>query len=412
VQYSRMKQSTLFTTTLRTVSAEETAKNAQLLVRGGYVQKTMAGVYSYLPLGLRVIENIKKIVREELATLPRTHEVLMSALQPKELWDETGRWDAAVGDVMYTTAEDKIGLGPTHEELATDIFRTHVQSYRSMPVSIFQIQTKFRKELRAKSGLLRGREFLMKDLYSFHATEEEFKEYYELAAAAYLRIFERCGTPAIRVAAAGGMFSDFSDEFQVLTDIGEDTIYLRADGMEGRNDEIVKDATDPELLAYCGGEVRTAKAVEVGNIFPLGTKFSKSMDAGVAMADGSRIHPIMGCYGIGISRLCGVLAELHGTEKGIAWPAAVAPFQVHILDLLQNGEGEELYGMVKAKNIEVLLDDREVRAGEAFGDADMIGAPIRVVVSERAKSAGGLEVTQNGSQSILTQEQFLAMLSA
>lgn len=389
-----MKQSQLFGKTRHVISQEEESVNAILLTKGGYIDKTAAGVNSYLPLGLRVLQNVQGIIRDELNQLPATQEVLMTTLQPKNLWEETGRWDnEAVKEVMYRVEDAAMLLGGSHEENATDLFRKFIQSYKELPVSIYQIQTKFRKELRARSGLLRGREFQMKDMYSFHVTEEDFEAYYEQCAAAYTRIFERMGLKTYRTAASGGIFSNqLSDEFQVISHAGEDVIYFTDDG-KAWNEEIFIQEKGAEAAA----STRTEKCTEVGNIFRLGTKYTDDMHAEVTGENGQPVKVIMGCYGIGISRLVGVMAGVFGdAEKGkIAWPASVAPFKVHLIDLTPDGQGHAVYEKLRAAGKDVLFDDRDKSAGEKFADADLIGAPERIIVSKRSLESGGAEVVRN-----------------
>jgi prolyl-tRNA synthetase len=389
-----MRQSHLFGTTRRSISSEETSKNAILLQRGGYVSRSQAGVYSFLPLGLRVLQNISAIVRNEMSTLPDTQELLMPALQPLALWRESERLEE-YDEVMYRVLEEDIGLGPTHEEIITDLFRQNVHSYKELPLAVYQIQTKFRKELRAKSGVMRGREFLMKDLYSFHETKEDLDRYYEEAQTAYHHIFERCGLEAILTEASGGSFStEPSHEFQVVNGAGEDTIYLNAAGTLARNKEIVPNENDSELAEFGGGMVRKIEATEVGNIFKLNQRFSKGLGATVANEAGEQVPVWMGCYGIGISRLFGVITEIFGdVESGtIRWPREVAPFQVHLLDLTADLQGAQAHLDLEAADIPVLYDDRQRPAGEKFADADLIGAPARVIVSPRSLEQGGAEV--------------------
>lgn len=407
-----MRQSQLFGQTRKEGPQGEESKNAILLQRGGYIDKTMAGAYSFLPLGLRVMKNVSRIVREEMDKLPYTQETLMPALQPRELWEETGRWALYTGQgEVYTVENDSLMLGPTHEEVVTDLFRKHVSSYRQLPVAVYQIQTKFRKELRAKSGLLRGREFPMKDLYSFHLSETDLLDYYEQVAAAYAAIYQRVGLNALRTKASGGSFSTFSDEFQVITPAGEDTIYLRADGKEARNKELISDETDLELLAYCGGTIQTAKAVEVGNIFPLGMRYSEPMKAAVANEEGQQQDVWMGCYGIGISRLIGAVVEVHGNDSGaINWPEELAPFSMHLIDLTPDKQGMRTYTHLQEQALSVLYDDRDKTAGEKFADADLIGAPIRVVISKRSLVAGGAEVRQKGTVQIIPLEDLSKLI--
>lgn len=398
-----MKQSQLFGGTRREIPKDETSKNAILLMRGGYINKTMAGVYSYLPLGLRVLQKVSAIVREEINSLPHTQEILMAALQPRELWDESGRWEDAVGDVLYTLEKDTMALGPTHEEIVTDLFRQYCSSYKDLPVAVYQIQNKFRKELRAKSGLLRGREFLMKDLYSFHDSSEGLEKFYELTKPVYLRIYERCGLEAVVTEASGGMFSKFSHEFQVICETGEDIIYLNGAGDCARNKEIVESEDSPELLEFCGGELKKASAIEVGNIFPLNQKFSIPMEATVSDAAGKDVAVYMGCYGIGISRLVGTMVEVLADDSKMVWPEEVAPFAVHLLDLTPDGQGEAVYQGLLKKRVDVLFDDRQASAGEKFADADLIGAPTRLIISKRSLAGGGVEkiILKTGESAII-----------
>jgi prolyl-tRNA synthetase len=387
-----MRQSQQFGSTRRDISKEETSKNAILLQRGGYVNKTLAGVYAYLPLGLRIVQNISAIVREEMDKLPHTQELLMAAMQPKELWEESGRW-AEYEEVMYRIEEAGGGLGPTHEEIITDLFRQYVSSYKDLPIAAYQIQTKFRKEARAKSGLLRGREFLMKDLYSFHTTEEELQNYYELVKQAYYRVYERCGLNAVLTEASGGTFSKFSHEFQVVTEVGEDTIYLNADGTLARNKEIVPDENSSDILDFGGGQLNKKNAIEVGNIFPLNRKFSTPMAAQVALENGEKTDVWMGCYGLGVTRLIGTIVEVLASSEGkIVWPNDVAPFQVHLIDLTPDKHGEAAYQLLKQAGVSVLYDDRDLTAGQKFTDADLIGSPMRLIVSKRSLESGGVEV--------------------
>lgn len=409
-----MRQSHLFTHTSRENPHDEESKNAILLQRGGYIHKTLAGAYTFLPLGLRVLRKVADIIRKELNQLPHTSEVQMTILQSKETWSETGRWDSeGMREVMYRVAgegdeQPSTGLGATHEENVTDIFRSLFHSYRELPLAVYQIQTKFRKEARPKSGLLRGREFLMKDLYSFHTSKESLDEYYEAVAAAYLRIFAGVGLQAIRTEASGGVFSkEHSDEFQVICPVGEDDIYLNTAGDRALNKEVVESDHDPRLLEFSGPEPRKVSSIEVGNIFRLGTKYSEPMNARVTLADGSEQAVYMGCYGIGVSRLVGTLVELYGEAgeggKGarIVWPAHVAPVACHILDLAHDGMAETLYTQLLAAGVEVLWDDRQdVTPGEKFADADLIGAPHRAVVSKRSQEAGGVEYRMWPSEEI------------
>lgn len=395
-----MRQSQLFGSTRREAPRDEESKNAILLLRGGYIAKMMAGVYAYQPLGWRVIQKVSQIVREEMNALPGVQEMLMPALHPKELWMETGRWEDAIGDVMYTLADNTMGLGPTHEEIVTDLFRRNVSSYKDLPLAVYQIQTKFRKEVRAKSGLLRGREFLMKDLYSFHTDEEDLDRFYNLVKTAYFKVYTRCGLQAVLTEASGGMFSKYSHEFQVVCEAGEDTIYFNPDGT-ARNKEIVPEEEQKEGVA----------AIEVGNIFKLNRKFSTPMQAQVSLENGEKVDVWTASYGIGITRLVGTIVELMGDLAGkISWPAAMAPFAVHVVDLTPDHQAEALYNDLQSCGVEVLYDDRDKTAGEKFADADLIGSPIRLVMSKRSIAAGGVEITENGESSVVSLTEVLNRL--
>ncbi len=386
-----MRQSHFFGKTKREISKEEESINAQILLRGGYIYKTMSGVYSYLPLGLRVLQRITAIVREEMNKLPGVQEVLMPVLQPRELWDESGRWSDAKADVMYSLEEDSICLGPTHEEIATDLFRHFASSYKDLPVAIYQIQSKFRREARAKSGLLRGREFLMKDLYSFHLTEEDLDAFYATVQEAYVAVYQRCGLDAVLTRAAGGMFSKYSHEYQVFSPAGEDTIYLKDGEDFATNQEIM---SEEDMVAFTEGRIpgRYGAATEVGNIFKMKYKVTEPMQATVVDEKGEEVVAFMGCYGIGISRLMGTIVEIKGSSDKMVWPKSVAPFAVHLLDLTPDHQADRLYNDLVSVGKDVLYDDREVSAGEKFADADLIGVPTRVIFSKRSLEAGGAEL--------------------
>lgn len=394
-----MRASKLFTRTSKTVPADETARNAQLLIQAGYVHKMMAGVYAYLPLGKRVLDNIAQIVREEMDGIGG-QEVQMTALQPKELWEKTDRWDDAKVDNWFKTKlanGTELGVGLSHEEPIVDSLHPFVDSYKDMPLYVYQIQTKFRNELRAKSGLLRGREFIMKDMYSFARSQEEHAELYEQVAAAYLRVFERLGLggDTYRTYADGGYFTDkFSDEFQTISPIGEDTIYVH----EGRRIAINKEIYTDENLAKLGlkkEELVEKRGVEVGNIFPLESKYSDALDLYYTDEEGKKQSIIMGCYGIGISRLVGMIAEHFADDRGLVWPDSVAPYRVYIARLGEDNEviktADKLYEKLQEWGVTVLYDDRNARPGEKFADADLLGIPHRVVVSAKTVERGVFE---------------------
>ncbi len=392
-----MRQSKLFTKTIKQAPKDEASINAQLLIRAGFINKLMAGVYSYLPLGFRVLEKIKNIIRQEINAIDG-QEVYMPALQPKELWDKTGRWEK-LSEVMFQfkgRGDSDIGIAATHEEVITDILTKYVNSYKDLPLAVYQIQDKFRNEPRAKSGLLRGREFSMKDLYSFHLTEEDFENYYNRSKQAYTKIYNRCGLEARITEAPGGDFTTkLTHEFQVLCETGEDTIIYCPECSFSQNEEIAK-VKAGDKCPLCGAKLKSAKSIEVGNIFPLDTTYSKPLNLTVTDEEGKEKIIIMGCYGIGLSRVMGTVVEVHHDDKGMIWPEEIAPFRVHLISLFTNNEdavqADRVYELLKENNIEVLYDDRlDVRAGEKFSDSDLIGCPIRLVVSNKTVEQNGVE---------------------
>lgn len=396
-----MRQSQLFTKTRREAPKDEVAKNAQLLIRAGYVHKEMAGVYSYLPLGLRVVEKIKQIVREEMNAIGG-QEFLMSSLQRKELWEQTDRWDDEKVDVWFKSelkTGGEVGLGWSHEEPITDMMKQYLSSYRDLPAYVYQFQTKLRNELRAKSGIMRGREFLMKDMYSYTVDAAAHKKFYDGAIEAYLRIFKRVGLGdrTFLTFASGGAFTQFSHEFQTLSEVGEDTVYVHRDKNIAINKEVLTD----DVLGRLGvkrEELEEALAVEVGNIFDFGGMKSEQLGLLYKDESGASVPVHLGSYGIGITRLMGVTVEVFSDEKGIVWPNSVAPFSVHLIELAGGNEdvkkeAAELYRDLCQQGIEVLFDDREARAGEKFADSELIGIPLRVVVSEKTLAEGKFECT-------------------
>ena len=387
-----MRQSKYFLKTSKTKPAEDISVNAVLLEQGGYVQKVMAGVYAYMPLGWKVLSKIESIVRDEM-NKAGAQEVFLPSLQPKENWIATGRWEGL--DVLFKLKSQhgyEYAVGPTHEEIVTPAAQNVINSYKDLPLAVYQIQTKFRDEPRAKSGLLRGREFRMKDLYSFHATSEDLAKYYdEVMIPAYNNTFKRLGLHALLTEASGGTFSKYSHEYQVETDSGEDTVYICEKCGMAKNKEIFEPGT---ICTQCGGaDYRETKASEVGNIFKLETKYSASFNLNYTDQDGSKKPVIMGCYGIGTSRLMGIIVEKSHDEKGIIWPAAVAPFQVHLIVLKGAEEqAEKLYTDLLEQGVEVLYDDREVSAGVKFADSDLIGIPTRIVLSAKTLAADSVEM--------------------
>ncbi len=402
---SLMRQTALFTKTRREAPSDEVAKNAQLLIRAGYVHKEMAGVYDYLPLGLRVLENIKTIIREEMTAIGG-QEVSLSALQDPEIWKTTNRWDDDKVDVWFKTKlknDQELGLGCTHEEPMARMLRDHISSYRDLPQMTFQFQTKFRNELRAKSGIMRGREFLMKDMYSYHRDQEDLDAFYEKAIQAYKNVYERAGIgdKTFLTFASGGMFSKFSHEFQTVCDAGEDVIYIDDAKNIAVNDEVMED----EILEGLGvkrDSLRTEKAIEVGNIFKYSTRYTSEL--GVVYKDeAGNDQPVFnGAYGIGIGRLMGTIVELLSDEKGIVWPESVSPFRMHLLSLVPNDSvaaayADALYDELTAKGVSVLYDDRDARAGEKLADSDLMGISTRVIIGKDTIATGQIEVVNRAT---------------
>lgn len=405
-----MKQSQLFTKTTKTIPPEETSTNAQLLLRAGYINKLMAGVYTILPLGQRVISRIETIIREEMTKVDG-QEVVMPALHPKHLWETTGRW-TAMEDILYKlrdSADHEYTLGPTHEEVVTPLVGQYVHSYRDLPVSVFQFQVKFRKELRPKSGLLRGREFMMKDMYSFHATEADLDQYYERVQQAYHNVFERVGIGAVThlTYASGGVFSRYSHEYQTITPAGEDIIYVCANCQLAVNREI-KDET-PTCPQCQSSEFTEHKAIEVGNIFKLKTKFSEPFKVQYTDEKGQLQPVTMGCYGMGLGRIMGTVVEVQHDEKGIIWPESISPFDIHLLNLNKDSvQSDKAYDALQTAGYSVLYDDRPVSAGVKFGDADLIGLSKRIVVSPRTGENIEYKQRQMDTSKTLTLSQFIS----
>ena len=390
-----MRQSHLFTKTSRYAPKDEVAKNAQLLIRAGYIHKEMAGVYAFLPLGLRVLNTIIGIIREEMDAIGG-QELSMTALQEKTLWEKTDRWDDKKVDVWFKTLlknGTELGLGSTHEEPVTRIVSQYVHSYRDLPLMVYQFQTKFRNETRAKSGIMRVREFIMKDMYSFARTQEEHDQLYASVRAAYVRIFERVGLGTVTHAAfaSGGIFSKYSEEFQTVSEAGEDYMYLDEVSGKALNKEVLNDEVLADLNMKREALIEK-KSIEVGNIFTLGTKFSEPLGLTFQDAEGAEQPVLMGCYGIGPGRVMGTIVEVLSDENGIVWPEAVAPFRVHLLSLGQDERASELYTSLTAAGIEVLYDDRDVTAGTKFADSDLIGIPYRVIVGKKTVESGEVEI--------------------
>jgi prolyl-tRNA synthetase len=399
-----MRYSQLFPKTIKTDPKDEVSVNARYLMRGGFIDKLMAGSYSLLPLGRTVERKIEQIIREEI-NKTGAEEVLMPLLHPKDIWNETGRWDSAK-EVMYQFEknEREFALSFTHEEIVMDLLRKHIDSYKDFPVRIYHFSTKFRNELRAKSGILRGREFLMKDLYSAHVSEDDLYKYYWEVKNAYLAIFKRMGLEVKVTEASGGVFTDkHTHEFQVPCDTGEDTIYHKEGWDFWKNREVM---TEEELA---DPEVTSIKSIEVGNIFPLGTMYAEKMGMVFTDKDGQRKPAWFASYGIGPTRVMGTIVEVSHDEKGIIWPESVAPYRVHLVGL--SDDAGKVYEALLKANIEVLYDDREgVGAGQKFADADLLGIPLRLVVSHKTGDKIEWKKRSEDVATLLTLEQTLKRL--
>lgn len=415
-----MRQSKLFTKTLREAPKDESAVNAKLLERGGFVFKMMAGVHAYLPLGFRVLEKINKIMREEMNAVGG-QELLLTALQPKELWEKTGRWEE-LKEVMYQFEDlsDKgLGLAITHEEPLTEIAKRFISSYKDLPVYVYQIQLKFRNEPRPRSGLLRSREFFMKDLYSFDRDEAGMNASYEKLKDAYRKVFQRCGLDARVVEASGGAFTkEFTHEFQVLAEAGEDEIYYCTSCDFAKNKEIAT-VRKGDRCPTCGRALEEGKSIEVGHIYRLGTKYSEALGLFYTDEAGKKRPVFMGSYGIGPGRTMAAIVEVFHDEKGIIWPESVAPFKVHLIEILSDDsakkaeikkEAEKLCDELQKKGVEVLWDERDDKTpGEKFADADLIGIPTRVIISEKTLAKDALEVKRRSEAEpkIIGEQEFL-----
>ena len=408
-----MKQSQLFGKTSKTAPKDETSANAILLEKAGYIAKLMSGVYSYLPLGLRVLDKIKTIIKEEMNAIGG-QEILMPALQPKENWQKTGRWDSLnVLLKLEGSGNKEYALGSTHEEIVTPLVQHYASSYKELPVAVYQIQDKFRDEPRAKSGLLRGREFSMKDLYSFHVTPEDLDAFYEKAKEVYFNIFAKCGLEVLLVEASGGTFSKYSHEFQVVSENGEDTIITCSSCNFAQNKEIC-DLNEGDKCPKCQKPVNLKKTIEVGNIFKLSTKYSDAFNYKYTAQDGSLKPVLMGCYGIGPSRIMGTVVELFNDANGLKWPLNLAPFQAHLLllDPEKKERADKLYQELTNKGFEVLYDDRDESAGVKFKDADLIGLPWQIVIGTKTNDDFELKNRLSGDQKLINQKKLFEILEA
>ena len=414
-----MRISKLFTKTSKAAPADEVALNAIILIRAGFVYKVMAGVYAYTPLGLRVLNKIEQIVREEMNAIDG-QELIMTGLQKKETWESTGRWSDDKVDIWFKSklADDtEVGFGWSHEEPIVEMIKQYLNSYKDLPINVYQFQTKYRNEKRAKSGIIRGREFLMKDLYACHATAEDNEAYYNKAIEAYKRVFDRLGIgeDTFVTFAGGGEFTSFSHEFQTVCEAGEDVIYINRAKNIAVNEEVM---TDDNLaqLGVSRDELQKVKSAEVGNIFNFGTQKSEDMDFGFTAADNSRQYVHLSSYGIGITRVMGVIVEKFADEKGLVWPEAVAPYKVYLVKIGSEAAGlhcDEIYKQLTDAGIEVLYDDRDARPGEKFADAELIGLPYCVTISDRTIQSKEYEIVarKNHEKILLTRDELLAKLS-
>ena len=414
-----MRRSKLFIKTRKEAPADEESKNAQLLIRAGFIHKDSAGVYALLPLGLKVVENIKRTVREEMNHMGG-NELLMTTMQRKELWEQTDRWDDANVDVWFKSKllnGTEVGLAWSHEEPITEMMKEFIASYRDLPAYVYQFQTKLRNELRAKSGIMRAREFIMKDFYSYSRSQEEHQKFYDSMIQAYLRVFNKIGLgdDTYLTFASGGAFTQFSHEFQTVTDNGEDTIYLDREAGIAINEEVMSD----EVVAKTGVDkdrLKKVKAAEVGNIFSFGTKKSEQLGLYFSDEDGSSKPAVLGSYGIGITRLVGVITEHFADDKGLVWPQNVAPYSIYLASLGEEAEvrrsADEVYNSLRDAGVSVLYDDRDERPGEKFADADLLGIPYRVVVSQKSLQAGGLELKKRteAETRIFSKENLISQL--
>lgn len=408
----------MFVKTLKTAPASADTANHRLLVQAGFVRQVMAGVYTYLPLGLRVLNKISNIVREEMDSIGG-QEVLMPLLHPSSLWKQTGGWDKI--DVLFkvkSRTNKEYALAQSNEETVTPLAKEWIHSAKDLPLAIYHINWKFRDELRSKSGIMRGREFLMKDMYSFHATQADFDTFYAKAKAAYLNVYRRLGLTAKATEASGGAFTEkVSYEFEVLTDAGEAPILYCSKCDYCVNVDDIKTYKKGDNCPICGkDQLKSAMASEVGNVFDLGQKYSKAFDMAFTDSEGKKVYPIMGCYGIGISRTMGVIVEKFNDERGILWPASIAPFTVHLTSLNTNEtavikRADEVYEQLTKAGIEVLYDERtDVGAGQKLAEADMIGCPVRIVVSTKTGDKVELKKRDEKESQLLSVEQAIALV--
>lgn len=416
-----MLYSKLVGQTTKETPKDEESINAQLLIRGGYIEKEMAGVYAFLPLGLRVMKNIMQVIREEMDKIGG-QELLLGSLQNPEIWKKTGRWEADVIDIWFKTELANgtlIGLASTHEEPLAEIMKRHVNSYKDLPLYAYQFQTKFRNELRAKGGLLRTREFIMKDLYSFNLDQESMDLFYQKAIDAYHTIFKRLGIgkETFLTFADGKPFSKYSHEFQTVCSTGEDVVYLSRENKLAVNKEVYTDEVLDDL-ALKRDELEEVKAIEVGNIFKLGTKYAEALGLNYADENGGQHPVVMGSYGIGPARCMATIVELRHDNKGIIWPESLAPYKVYLLGLNMEDpkvakQAEKVYTNLKDRGVEVLFDDRiDISAGEKFADADLVGCPYRLVVSQKTDQKVELKKRSEDQEKLVSLNELNNLLNS
>lgn len=417
-----MLQSQLFPKTKKDAPKDAESVNHKLLVRAGFIDQLMTGSWTLMPLGWRVVAKINDIIREEL-NKTGAQEILMPLLHPKAIWNETGRWDTA-DQIMYKLKDTRgkdFALSFTHEEIFLDLVRKHLNSQKDLPIALYHFSTKFRNELRAKSGILRGREFMMKDLYSVHATEEDFWKYYEAVKKAYGAVFKRIGFDYKITEAGGGVFTDnFTHEFQVPTASGEDTIYYCQKCDWAVNNEVFDSETVKEPLPEknkktcpkCKSKVLESKSIEVGNIFPFGTYYSERMRVYFSDDDGKKKPVYFGSYGIGSTRVMGTWIEVSNDEKGIIWNKEITPFDVHLIELPGAKGVKKIYEQLEKEGMDVLYDDREVGAGQKFADCDLIGIPVRLVVSKMTGDKVEYKMRTSDKSELLSLSEVINKLKA
>lgn len=415
-----MRQSQFFVKTSKNAPRDEIAANAKLLIRGGFIRKMSAGVYAYLPLALRVLNKINSVVREEINAIG-AEEMLMPALIAREYWQKSKRWHTGIAYEFVSPFGDEFGLGWTHEEVVTAIATHYINSYQDLPKGVYQIQTKFRAEPRAKNGLLRSREFIMKDLYSFHPDKESLDKYYQDVMKAYKRIFSRLSLDAKITEAGGGAFTDeYTHEFQVLAEIGEDTIFY-CDKCDFAQNKEIAHVQEGNRCPNCEGEIKMSRGIEVGNVFKLGTRYSESFNLKYKDAEGNSKPVVMGSYGIGITRTLAALVEVHHDDRGIVWPEESAPYQAHLIEIggdsltsagaKVKSRAESLYKKLCEAGVEILYDDRKISPGEKLADADLIGIPWRLIVSEKTMDKVEIKKRSEKSAQLISVSELVKKLS-